>query len=65
MNREDFRLGGEDRRVREFGERRQETKVESMGFLYGGSARSEEEEGTPWKTIFLAILSMRPPSATG
>lgn len=47
MNREDFRLGEEDRRVRELGERRQETEVESMGFLRGGSARSGEVEGTP------------------
>lgn len=37
MNREDFRLGEEDRRVRELGERRQETEVESMGFLRGFS----------------------------
>lgn len=63
MNREDFRLGEEDRRVRELGERRQETEVESMGFLRGGSAHSGEVEGTPWKTISLANLSMRPPSA--
>lgn len=34
-----------------------------MGFLRGGSARSGEVEGTPWKTISLANLSMRPPSA--